>query len=336
MRTAWLAALVCAGAGLAALAEGAPKIQFDRLVYDFGKTGQVETVTGTFKYTNEGDAVLKIKQPHATCGCTVASLDPDTLAPGESGELAFTLSLGQTRTVLEKHINVSSNDPKTPEVSLVIKADYTPLFEVTPMLLAPILPRNGKATNLVVSLARTDGQPLRIRRLAPSQPWITATLEPAGKEKAKANIRVDVRADGPPRRFSEYVHIYDVDRTNAPVTMIYVYGQVLGDLSLAPEAMYWNITEPAKVKSEPLEAVVTRRVTVRAVDGKPFALKNPRSTLADLKVELTPKEGGAAYELVATLGSAPAQSLAGNVTFDTSVATQPRVEVPFIINVAKP
>ena len=120
-------------------AHAAPKIQFDRMVYDFGKTSQVESVSGTFQFTNTGDGVLKVEPPKPSCGCTIASLKPDSLPPGASGELSFTLNLGRVKTRLEKHIAVLSNDPQTPEVSLTIKADYTPLYELNPITIAPQL-----------------------------------------------------------------------------------------------------------------------------------------------------------------------------------------------------
>jgi len=75
---------------VAAQAEGTPKIQFDQTVYDFGKTSQVETVSGVFKFKNIGDGILKLEPPKPSCGCTVAELKPDTLQPGETGELPFT------------------------------------------------------------------------------------------------------------------------------------------------------------------------------------------------------------------------------------------------------
>src|SRR5436190_1363349 len=133
MKKTLIAATLWTGAMcVAALAAGAPKIQFDQTVYDFGKTSRVETVSGTFKFKNTGDGVLKIQPPKPACGCTIASLEPDTLPPGASGELTFTLNLGHARAQLEKHIAVSSNDPQTPEVSLTLKADYTPLYEINP------------------------------------------------------------------------------------------------------------------------------------------------------------------------------------------------------------
>jgi hypothetical protein len=61
---------------VAAQAAGAPKIQFDQTVYDFGKTAQVETVSGTFKFKNTGDGILKVEPPKPSCGCTIASLKP--------------------------------------------------------------------------------------------------------------------------------------------------------------------------------------------------------------------------------------------------------------------
>ena len=195
-----------------AWATNTAKIHFEQTVYDFGKTSQVETVTGTFKFKNVGDGVLKIEAPKPSCGCTVASLKPDTLPPGETGELVFALNLGRSRATMEKIITVKSNDPQTPEVLLTIKVDYTPLYDINPIALAPSVPFGGKATNLFVTITRTDGKPLGIQRLEPSKPWVTAQVkvEPGAKADAStARILIEVQPDGPPRRFNEYVHVYE-------------------------------------------------------------------------------------------------------------------------------
>jgi hypothetical protein len=49
-----------------------------------------------------------------------------------------------------------------------------------------------------------------------------------------------------------------------------------------------------------------------------------------------PKEAGKVYELVARLDEVPASTVSGNVSFETSVAAQPRIEVQVIVNVFKP
>lgn len=335
-RNLFLATLCASTACLGVFAEVAPRIQFNRTVFDFGKTSQVSTVTGVFKFKNTGDAVLKLEPPKPTCGCTLASFKSDTLQPGESGELPFTLHLGNTRATLEKHIVVKSNDPKTPEVSLAIKADYTPLYEVAPMSLLANFPLGLSSTNLVTTISRSDGKPLRIARLTPSQPWLTAKVETNNAAgPGTARIRLEVRRDGPPRRFNEFVHVYAADETNSPVSTVYVYGQVMGELSLTPEALYWSVTDAEKAAKERPEAATTRRLTIRAADGRALEVKNVQSSVQGLRVEVVPKEAGRSYELVAKLDSIPATTVSGNVSFETSVASQTRVEVPVIVNVFK-
>src|SRR3954468_17321379 len=87
-------------------ATGKPKIKFDQTTYDFGKTSQVERVTGTFTFQNVGDADLKMGKPSTSCGCTVAGVKPEVLKPGEKGELTFTLNLARNRATLQKNITV--------------------------------------------------------------------------------------------------------------------------------------------------------------------------------------------------------------------------------------
>lgn len=338
MKSTLFAATVwtCAG-GLAALAEGSPKIQFGQTVYDFGKTTQVATVSGVFKFENVGDGILKVEPPLPSCGCTVAELKPDTLKPGESGELAFTLHLGQAKAEFDKHIAVKSNDPQTPEVSLRIKADYTPLYDVNPMTLNPQLAFGVNATNGFTTIQRTDGKPLPLLRLVASKPWITANVDPGTKaNESAARIRIAIRREGTPRRFSEFIQVYSAEQTNTPVTSIYVYGQIMGEVSLTPEALYWSVTEAPKMAADRSEALALRRVTIRSADGKAIELKNPVSTIKGIKVELVPKDAGQVYELVARLEEMPASTVSGHVSFETSVPAQPRIEVPVIVNVFKP
>lgn len=320
-----------------ALAAGTPKIQFEQTVYDFGKTSQVENVSGTFKYKNVGDAVLKLEAPKPSCGCTVAGLKPDTLNPGETGELAFTLNLGRARAIMEKRIAVKSNDPQTPEVSLSIKADYTPLYDINPGTLAPILAFGVNETEQFATVTRTDGKPVGTLRFNSSKPWIVAKLEPGAKADAStARVRITFQRDGSPRRFNEYIHVFTADQPNLPVSTLFVYGKVGGEVSISPEALYWSVTDSAPASADRPEALVLRRVTIRSASGQAFELKNPQSTIPGIQVELVPKESGRVYELVAKLNTTPGQTVSGNVSFETSVASQPRIEVPVIVNVFKP
>lgn len=336
MKSALLSIILWSGTGcLPLLGEDAPKIQFEQTVFDFGKTSRVETVSGIFKFKNAGGGLLKIDPPKPACGCTIASLKPDTLKAGETGELGFTLNLGRYRAVMEKHIAIKSNDPQTPDVSLAIKVDYTPLYEVNPMTLLPILPLGVESTNLSATITRTDGRPLGIAKLEATKPWITAKLDSESKADAtNALIRVEIRREGPLGRFNEFLHVYGVEQSNAPVATIYIYGQLLGQVLVSPETLYWSVSPIGTNQTARPESVTTRRMTIRSADGKKIEVKNPQSTIAGITFELVTKDPGKEYELVAKLGDVPKTTVSGNVSFETSVAAQPKIEVPIIVNVS--
>jgi hypothetical protein len=318
-------------------AQGTPRIQFDQTIYDFGKTSVVTSVSGSFKFQNTGDGVLKLEPPKPSCGCTVAEVKPDTLPPGATGELPFSLNLGYYRGNLEKHITVKSNDPKTPEVSLSIKVDYTPLYELTPMTLSPNLAFGMDETNLFTTLARTDGKPLQITKLETSEPWIIATLAPGvSKDDTTARIQISIKRDGPPRRFNEFVHVYTAGQSNAPASSVYIYGEVSGEVSVTPEALYWSIVDSAKTVKERPANLITQHVTIRSASGQEIELKNPQSSIQGIKLELKPEADGKAYELIARLDDVPSSTISGNVSFETSVAAQPRIQLPVIVNVFNP
>jgi len=349
MKKALITTIVWAGAFcVSALAQGTPKIQFDQTVYDFGKTSQVTSVSGVFKFKNTGDAVLKLEQPKPSCGCTVAALKSDTLKPGEDGELSFTLNLGRSKASLQKHITVKSNDPTTPQLDLTVKADYTPLYDVSPTTLAPNIPLGGKDSNQIITITRTDGKPLPSVKLHPSKPWITTKLDSAKPGDNSVRAHIEVEPDGLPRRFNEYIQVFLGDETNSPASTVFVYGRLMGELNLSPEALYWSVTDPEKLKTEKPEALVTRRISIRSSGGKPFEIKDAVSSISGLNVEVQSKEwkkpaqGGKpeevekGYELVAKLNDVPEKTLTGKVTFGTSVATQPTVEVPVTIYVYQP
>lgn len=323
-----VAGVLCLTAQLSA----APKIKFEQTMYDFGKTSQVDTVTGVFKFKNVGDEVLKLEQPKPTCGCTVVEFKSDTLKPGESGELPFTMNLGQFRTVLEKHIIVKSNDPQTPEISLGLKVDYTPLYELSPVSLTPNLAFGVDQVEQSTTITRTDGKPLKIQRLDTSKSWVKATLEPGlAADATSARINIEVKRDGPARRFNEFVMVYAADKTNTPVANIYLHGQVGGELALAPEALYWSVA--GKSTAPVPEAAIVRRLKISSASGQALQVKNVQSSIPGMKVELVEQEKGKAYELVARLNEMPKATISGNVSFETSLASQGRVEVPVIVNV---
>ena len=313
---------------------GTPKIQFANTVYDFGTTSQVDSVTGTFTFSNAGDGELKVQKAVPSCGCTVASVKPDVLKPAEKGELIFTVRLGGARGHLEKHISVPSNDPQSPNVSLTIKADVTQLVEVTPTQIMVGDLRQGITTNVIVQVRRNDGKKLSITNTETSNKFVRARVEPGDNEQT-AKVVVEIEGEGAPRRFNEQVKLF-VDGAPQPMSSVSVVGRVLGDINITPESLFWGITDPQHWPGSYPEAMITREVAIAAPQlGKPLEIQNVTSSVKEVSIKLVPVDKGKTYKLLAKLLEVPKESERGTISFDTNVPSQPKVVVPVTINVLR-
>jgi hypothetical protein len=311
----------------------APKIQFDKTVYNFGTTSLVESVTGTFNYQNVGTADLNIKKPQPSCGCTVASVKPDVLKPGEKGELVFTVRVAGQRGQLEKHITVPSNDPATPSVSLGIKIEMKQILEATPQQLNVGSLRQGASTNLSLVLRRTDGQKLVVASTQPSSKLVTAHVEPIeGSNDQSVKLVIETRADGAPRAINENVKVF-LDGITQPAITVFVNGRLLGDVVMDHEQLYWPVTDSSQT---PAQDLPVRRITVSSARAdQPLQITNLSTSLTNLTVELVTVETGKVYSVVAKLSESPKQSERGTISFDTNTAIQPKIVVPVTIIVLK-
>jgi hypothetical protein len=94
-----------------------PKITVEQLIHDFGKVGPGTKNICEFKFSNTGNALLKIEEIQTTCGCTVAELDKKEYAPGESGALKITFKVGKEAGQTSKRLFVKSNDKAVPKLA---------------------------------------------------------------------------------------------------------------------------------------------------------------------------------------------------------------------------
>ena len=69
-----------------------------------------EKAEAVFKFRNDGDATITIKQLQSSCGCTVPELDKDAYKPGESGEIRALFTFGSRSGKQQKRITVETDD----------------------------------------------------------------------------------------------------------------------------------------------------------------------------------------------------------------------------------
>ena len=104
-----------------------PRIAVEPKEFDFGEVEFGKVVKQAFTIKNTGNGLLEIKRVSTSCACTKAKIDKEKLGPDEEAELLVTYDAGAMgRKIigkkLERFIFIKSNDPKNPQVEVVIKA----------------------------------------------------------------------------------------------------------------------------------------------------------------------------------------------------------------------
>jgi hypothetical protein len=318
-----------------AWADGTPKIKFDHLVYDFGVTSLVESVTGTFTYQNVGDGVLKLQPAKPSCGCTVAQLHPDTLQPGEKGELVFVLTLGAAAVEQEKIIAVPSNDPETPVVSLHIKVATKTVLRAQPPSVRLGDLQLGGTTNVTLTVRRLDERPLTIAKVESTSDLVSVTPEPDPSDPHAARLHFTVKAEGMPRHLSALAQVHTDDSRGAALS-ISVYARLLGDIKLEPETLAWSMPDPGTPTEMDEDIILSRTLTVSATrPGQSLKITKLASTIKGLKLTIEPIERNRKYLIEATLPQRLKEPVRGVVSFETNLPSLPKVEVPIEVNVWK-
>lgn len=98
-------------------------ILFPENQFDFGKVSEGRIVGHTFKFSNDGNAVLNIKDIKTSCGCTAAVVSEKTIKPGESGSIKVELDTKSRSGKMSRTVTVVSNDQSNPNKVITIFAD---------------------------------------------------------------------------------------------------------------------------------------------------------------------------------------------------------------------
>jgi hypothetical protein len=113
----------------------APRLLCDEAKFDFGVRDESDVVTHPFVLKNAGDAALQIVKVKSSCGCTVASLSTNTVAPGAEAKVEARFTLRGRRGEQYKLITVDSNDPEHPRFLLSLRGTVTTELGMAPAYL---------------------------------------------------------------------------------------------------------------------------------------------------------------------------------------------------------
>ena len=220
-----------------------PAIDIVNKIKDFGTVPKGEKIKAIFEVRNTGKAPLEISQVRPTCGCTVANFD-HTVAPGGTGKITAEVDTTGFTGPISKAVLVFSNDPATPQVNLVIKADVRAFVEVLPRPL--VIFRNvlqGEPASEKLVLASADGSDFKVESAAATSggPYQLSYSELPDKERipdrkgSQWELTVTVPANAPEGMLNQKI-VVKTTSPKAPEVTINVTGAVRPVVQVDPGA----------------------------------------------------------------------------------------------------
>ncbi len=330
-----VAAAAQQGQPAAPAAPAAPKpvIDIAEKIKDFGTVPKGEKIRANFQVKNSGTAPLEISQVRPTCGCTVADFDR-SVPPGGTGRIDAEVDTTGFSGPISKAILVFSNDPATPQVNLVIKADVRAFIEVLPrplIIFSNVLQGEPKTEKLV--LVSADGSDFKVEGASASGgPYTLAYRELAEKERvperkgSQWELAVTIPADAPEGMLNQKI-VVKTTAPKAPEVTINVTGAVRPVVQVIPgEVNFGTVAGDAPVGHNLL--VINNR------QGAQLELKDVSVDNPNFSAEVMPLQAGQRYQVAINMKAGlPKGEQKGTLKIATSDPIRKLIEVPVVATV---
>lgn len=323
------------GTGVAE-AGGSAKIWFENPNHDFGVVKDKEELKVVFKFRNAGGSPLIIEKINTGCGCTVAALDKNEYAPGESGEINITYNpKGHGKS--SRNIQVMTNDPEQRSFSLTIGAEVVPVVVASPTALqfGQVSIGNERAMTLQV-FSRDPG--MKITSVESNGPEFDVKVveNPVREGFIDPNlpgfgaVQVTLKGDASVGRLLRVITVRTSAKespeseTQNQETQVNVFASIKGELTVQPPFLRF----PPLKTNEDFE----RELLVTRAGGKPFKVTEVKVVNSNLPVEAIaePVEHGSGYRIVVKgRAGATASNFRGTLQILTDLDKEPVTEIQF-------
>ena len=123
-------------------------LHFEPMSVNMGQLQQHEKRSTDVTIENAGLKPIRILSIRSNCGCTTASPEKETLAPGESVTLSISFESGYFQGKQEKHVYINTDEPT--RYQYFVYADVVMPYELVPPML--MISEPGKTTSHKVVL----------------------------------------------------------------------------------------------------------------------------------------------------------------------------------------
>lgn len=318
----------------AVTAQGAPRAVPTEPIKDFNVVAKGEVISHDFSIRNDGDAALEISDVRPACGCTVARFDK-SIAPGETGTISIRLKTENFSGPISKTIAVFTNDPQSPKLQLVTKAQVKPYIGSVPGYARFNYVQGESIGAIKQTLWAEDGHDLKIVEVKAPYEHLNVTYREAteGERNAKVSggqwrLEITLSDDAPVGALREHVTVV-TDHPKQKVVRIPISGFVRPRQHITPDTVDFGTMDGGKL---PLK----RTLHFSNFITKQIELTDIETGFDGLKAEVVTSERqpGYRFKLVLTVDEAmPKGNFDGSIKIHTTDEKRPVIELPVKGNV---
>jgi hypothetical protein len=294
----------------------APRIKLDAFKVDMGPGIQDEAMRKTVLVHNEGTAALEIGAISSSRFCS-ASIEPQIIERAKTGQLAVTCR-SDLYGPMREGIDIHSNDPKLPMVTLQLVAEVTPLLAFDAPSVELKMPF-GEERSRDVRLVGVLIEKTRIQSKGPAVPDVDVVPSSSQPDKVRS-YRIHCRGRKAGIHSGNIIISTGLAR---PMEIAMPFAcNVTGTLEVSPTNPYFNL------KVSGAEAV---RIKVRSSQPG-FEVESVRITEGPFAARFEHAEDDNTYRVDVTVVKDrikdEARSATGTLLIVSNDRTEPKKEVP--------
>jgi hypothetical protein len=295
----WLAASMPTGARTeeaTKIAAGTPSVELPTMRIDLGKVYERDKYEYSFAVRNKGTANLVIDVKPG-CGCTAAKFD-SVIAPGGQGTIALVVDGHKVDGDFAKQATVLTNDPKYPELTLMIAGSKIPFLTVTPPGTIFLQGLYGDPVEEELTIvSNEEGLDLKVLSVSSDMDdEITYDVKP-GAQKGEYKLRVIKNPNLPTTSVYGSI-VVKTNSTRQPDAILQVHVMTKGSISVSPNVLNFGAVKFAE-EGETAEPVSRYVMLTKTTPGR-FQIQNVTVNNPRFAAKVEPINAGEIYRVNVT------------------------------------
>ncbi len=284
--------------------------------HDFGTVARAANTEHRFELFNPFSSDLHIRAVRASCGCTTAIVETETIKAGEKGSILARFNTGSHMGQKGATLTVSIDKPFFTELQLNVKGYIRSDVVLSPGEAAFGNTPEGEPRQLELLLNYVGRSDWAVTNIVSPVDFVTATFEEAQRSAGKVTYKIAVQlaADAPAGFLQNQLILHTNDRrlTTLPIRLL---ASVEPTLQISPQSFAFGNVKPG----EPIQ----QRIVLRG--REPFRVLEITSEQAEIRFEKdeSPKKAHLINIIVAPHSSGVTGDVNGQLLLKTDLQDEP-------------